>query len=288
MSAAGNARRITKASKSNLALAFISLRGCKRRDMTTFYAFCRLVDDIADTPGRSLAEKQASLDDWKRAIEDEFPGEPSLAAELRDIIRRREIPISHFLEIIAGVEMDLAIRSYATFEDLRVYCHRVASVVGLVSSEIFGYTNPRCKEYAVDLGLALQLTNILRDVGEDFANDGRVYLPQQDMERFGCTREDIAAHRRGSAFLSLMTFESQRAIAYYRSALAHLPPEDLRSMLPAEIMRAIYSRLLIRMREDGFRVFDRRYSLGRLGKMAVIARVVAGAFLNRPLDPFVS
>lgn len=282
-----NAEQVTKASKSNLALSFVCLRREKRRDMTTFYAFCRIVDDIADSTADALNVKQARLNVWKKSIERQVADEPSMAAAIRDLIRRYEIPTKHFHEIIAGVEMDLTIRQYATFEDLRLYCHRVASAVGLVSIEIFGYQNNECRQYAVDLGLALQLTNILRDVGEDWANGGRIYLPQEDMARFGCSRDDIAAHRRSDPFLALMDFEAERAVSFYRSAVAHLPQEDRRSMIAAEIMRAVYTRLLDRMRQDRFRIFEKRYALGKMEKLAMVARVMAGNFLNRPLRTFV-
>src|SRR5207302_7552774 len=142
---------------------------------------------------------------------------------------------------------------YERFEDLRLYCYRVASAVGLVSIEIFGYRNPACKQYAVDLGLALQLTNILRDVAEDWAKGGRIYLPREDMARFGYTPDDIARQRYDDTFLALMDFEAERAISFYRSATSLLPPEDRKSMIAAEIMRNVYGRLLARMRRDRFR-----------------------------------
>ena len=277
------AEQVTKASKSNLALSFVCLRGETRRDITTFYAFCRIVDDIADSPADALDAKQARLDVWKQSIERQVADEPCMAADIRGLIRRYQIPTTHFQEIIAGVEMDLTIRRYETFEDLRLYCYRVASSVGLVSIEIFGHRNDECRQYAVDLGLALQLTNILRDVGEDWVNGGRIYLPQEDMARFGCTPEHIALHRRDDRLLALMDFEAERAVSFYQSAVAHLPLEDRRSMIAAEIMRAIYARLLARMRQDRFHVFEKRYALGKLEKLALVARVMAGNFLNRPL-----
>jgi len=268
--APSDAREITRASKSNLALAFVSLPRERRDDITVFYAWCRVIDDIADDPGQSVGQRRATLETWKQALSQPTPGEPELAGPVRALIAKYRLRREHFIEVIAGVEMDLDGVSYATWDDLRLYCYRVASAVGLVSIEIFGYRDAGCKTYAVELGLALQLTNILRDVGQDFANGGRIYLPRADLARFGYTAEDLAAGRRNDAFLALMRFEAERAGAFYRSAEAALPPADRRSMVAAEIMRAVYQRLLARMQRDGFRVFTQRYSLSKLEKIALI------------------
>ena len=274
--AAPDALQITRASKSNLALAFVALPRQRRADITTFYAFCRIVDDIADEPG-DVSEKQAGLDAWRRAVGGEFAGEPPLASAVRAIISKYSLPVAHFREIIAGVEMDLHGASYATWEDLRVYCHRVASVVGLVSIEIFGCRDPRSREYAEQLGLALQLTNILRDVGQDLANEGRIYLPAEDLARFGVTPADLAAHRRDERFRDLMDFEAERAQSFFQNAELALPHGDRRALVAARIMASIYSRLLDKMRRDRFRVFDRRYSLSRWKKLGLILRTTIRA-----------
>ncbi len=265
-----DAHAITRASKSNLALAFVSLPRERRADITVFYAWCRVIDDIADDPGESIAHRQAALDLWKQALIAAVPGDPSLATPVRALIAKYALPVAHFLEIIAGVEMDLASVSYATWEDLRLYCHRVASVVGLISIEIFGCCDAGAKIYAVELGLALQLTNILRDVGQDFANGGRIYLPQEDLSRFGYSAEDLANSRRNDAFLALMQFETERAREFYARARAALPPAERRALTAAEIMRGVYSRLLARMERAGFHVFTQRYSLSRLEKFGII------------------
>jgi phytoene synthase len=274
------AREITRASKSNLALAFVALPLDRREDITVFYAWCRVIDDIADDPGQSVAERQSALDLWKQALGHPVPAEPALAAPVRAIIARHRLPLEHFIEIIAGVEMDLAGTSYGTWEELRLYCYRVASAVGLVSIEIFGCREPASRDYAIALGLALQLTNILRDVGEDWRNGGRVYLPRADLARFGCTVEDLAAGRRNEGFLALMHFEADRARAFYAEAVAARPRGDRRALVAAEIMRGVYSRLLARMERDGFRVFDQRYRLSRLEKLAIVmAGIVRAKFL---------
>ncbi len=269
------AEKITTASRSNLALAFVALPRERRRDISTFYAFCRIVDDIAD--GTDLpAEKARALGDWRRSLVESFTGEPALVAAVRDIATKYQIPVAHFQEIITGVEMDIGGANYATWEDLRLYCHRVASVVGLVSIEIFGARDPAAREYALQLGLALQLTNILRDVGQDFANEGRIYLPAEDLARFGVTREDIAAKRHSHSFFSLMEFEAARAESLYRAAVTAFPSPDRRALRAAEIMRAVYYRLLQKMRADRFQVLDRRYSLSKPRKLWLVFRGLLG------------
>jgi phytoene synthase len=268
------AQAITRASKSNLALAFVSLPRERREDITVFYAWCRVIDDIADDPGQSVEQRQAALDLWKQALAQAVAGESALAVPVRALIAKYGLQTSHFLEIIAGVEMDLAGASYATWDDLRLYCHRVASVVGLVSIEIFGCRDPGARIYAEQLGLALQLTNILRDVGQDFANGGRIYLPREDLARFGYSAEDLAAARHDAAFLSLMRFEAGRARDFFAAAAAARPPADRRALTAAEIMRAIYRRLLDRMERDRFHVFGHRYTLSHLEKLALVASTV--------------
>jgi phytoene synthase len=281
MSAAGptTAAEITRASKSNLALAFVALQKERREDISVFYAFCRIIDDIADDEGMSAEERATGLDCWKRALEGPQPDDPLLAEVVRELMRKYRLTPEHFLEIIAGCEMDLAGARYETWEDLRVYCYRVASAVGLVSIEIFGYTDPKCREYAIDLGLALQVTNIIRDVGVDWENGGRVYLPRAEMARFGFGEEDLAAKRETPALRALLEFEAARAEEHFARAVAVLPPADRRSMVAAEIMRNVYHRLLRKMRGDGFHVLRQRYRLSKPGKLACIAKVLAQTWL---------
>jgi phytoene synthase len=271
------AQEITRASKSNLALAFVALPPERREDITVVYAWCRVIDDIADDPGQSVADRRAALDAWKIALREASPNEPSLAPSVRAIIARHQLEIDQFLEIIAGVEMDLAGTTYATWDDLRLYCYRVASAVGLVSIEVFGCREPASREYAISLGLALQLTNILRDVGEDWRNGQRVYLPREELARFGYSLEDLAAGRRNEAFLALMRFEADRAHAFYAEAVAARPERDRRALVAAEIMRTVYHRILQRMERDHFGVFTQRYRLGRLEKLAIVVREIIRA-----------
>jgi 15-cis-phytoene synthase len=264
------AAKITRQSKSNLALAFISLGRERKRDITVFYAFCRVIDDVADSSQLSVAEKRVRLAGWREMLRAARSDEPSLARDVRVLIDKYSLAVGMLEEIIAGVEMDLTTRRYATFEELRVYCYRVASAVGLVSIEIFGYRNPRCKEYAIELGLALQMTNIIRDVGKDL-QAGRIYLPQKDLTRFNYSEIELQDRQYNERFIRLMSFEAARAREFFSRAAAALPTEDRRAMMPAEIMGSIYRGLLRRMDLDKFRVFENEYRLGRLEKGLRIA-----------------
>ena len=265
--------------RSNLAVAFLCLPRAKRADMNVFYTFCRLVDDIADSPVLPPEEKTILLDAWReviRAPSPPAPMEPPLMADdLSALIAKYRLLPEHLLEIITGVEMDLASPQFTDFEQLRRYCYRVASVVGLVSIEIFGYRDAETRQYAVDLGLALQLTNIIRDVAVDLENGGRIYLPLEDLERFGYTPADLRARVYDKRFQALMAFEADRAEIYYRQAEGHLRPVDRRSMVAAEIMRSIYWRLLCSIRRGRYRVFERRYRLATPMKLWTLAATVA-------------
>jgi phytoene synthase len=276
---APSAAEITRQSKSNLALAFVALPRERRKDASVFYAFCRVVDDLADEPGDAV-EKQSALDRWRGAVAAPCADDPPLASAVRALIAKYALPVGYFHEIIAGVEMDLHGASYVTWDELRVYCHRVASVVGLVSIEIFGCRDPRSREYAENLGLALQLTNILRDVGQDLTNGGRIYLPAEDLAYFGVTTDDLRAHRHDERFSALMNFEAARAREFFLQAHRALTRIDRRALVAAEIMAAIYQKLLEKMQRDDFRVFDRRYALPKWQKLALILRtIIASRFL---------
>src|SRR6266487_3830254 len=209
-----NAAKITRQSQSNLALAFISLGRERRRDITIFYAFCRVIDDVADSSDLDVAEKRLRLAAWREMLRVAVPGEPALVHDVRGLIDKYSLSTDMLEEIISGLEMDLSIARYPTFEELRVYCYRVASAVGLVSIEIFGYRNPRCRQYAINLGLALQMTNIIRDVWKDF-QAGRIYLPQQDLARFHYSEADLAKRQHNDYFLHLMQFEASRAREFF-------------------------------------------------------------------------
>ncbi len=272
-----NAAKITRQSKSNLAPAFISLRRERRHDITIFYAFCRVIDDIADSSELNVAEKQQRLAAWRDMLRAAIPDEPPLAHDMRRLIGKYALSTEMLGEIISGVEMDSSISRYATFEQLRVYCYRVASAVGLVSIEIFGYRNLACKEYAVQLGLALQMTNIIRDVAKDLRN-GRIYLPQEDLAQFEYPESELQDRQYNEHFVRLMEFEAARTRQFFTRAAALLPREDRRSMVAAEIMGSVYRGLLRQMEMDKFRVFEKEYRLSKLQKAGRIAMQLLKVF----------
>jgi phytoene synthase len=274
-----NAAKITRDSKSNLALAFVALGRERRNDITIFYAFCRVIDDIADDAETSSEEKAGALSAWRKWIRESAPDEPDLAGDVRGLYAKYAITPPMLDEIIDGVEMDLGNVRYETFEALRLYCYRVASAVGLVSIEIFGYRDAACRDYAIQLGLALQVTNIIRDVGKDLGN-GRIYLPQEDLARFGYSEADLRARTHNDAFVQLMEFETLRAEDFFARAAALLPREDRRSMVAAEIMASVYHALLRRMKADRFRVFEKEYKLSKIEKSGRVAGQLLRLCLN--------
>jgi phytoene synthase len=276
-----NAATITRQSRSNLALAFISVGRERKRDITVFYAFCRVIDDIADSSELSVVEKRVRLAKWRQVLHAAAQDEPFLARDVRQLITKYSLPVDMLKEIIAGVEMDLSTLRYPTFEQLRVYCYRVASAVGLVSIEIFGYRDPCCKQYAIELGLALQMTNIIRDVGKDLQN-GRIYLPQEDLVRFHYSEAELTQRRYNERFAQLMEFQARRAHQFFANAAAALPAEDRKAMAPAEIMGSVYRGLLRRIELDKFRVFEKEYQLSKLEKAGRIATQLFKSFLNPP------
>ncbi|MBV8967913.1 MAG: squalene/phytoene synthase family protein [Verrucomicrobia bacterium] len=266
------AEQITKQSGSNLALAFFALPKETRRDITIFYAFCRRVDDAADETQLPLEQRREQLRNWRTWIQTPGQAEPELAADLRQIIDRYRIDLQLFHDILDGVEADLAPARYQNFEELAKYCYRVASAVGLVSIEIFGYRNKRTREYAYQLGMALQLTNIIRDVATDWANENRIYLPLDELKRFQYSEEDLGHHTYNERFLGLMRFQAERARGYFVRARQSLPREDRRSMIAAELMGGIYQALLHKIECDRFQMFHRRYRLSSAEKVWVLSR----------------
>ncbi len=247
--------RVTRKSGTSFADAFRVLPAAKRRAIYALYAFCREVDDCVDEESGS---GERGLREWEGEVARCFAGHPvsRLGQELADAIARYRLPRRCFDDILAGCRMDLTTTRYARFGDLRVYCERVASAVGLASIEIFGYREPGTRDYAVELGLALQLTNILRDVAADAARD-RIYIPLEDLARFGVSEEALLAAARdgassSSSFRALMDFQAARARSHYERAAALLPPADRRSMASAEIMAAVYRATLERLSSLGF------------------------------------
>ena len=255
------------ASGSSFYYSFLFLPAEKRRAITAFYAFCREVDDVADEAS-DLDVARAKLAWWRTEVADLMAGHPShpVTRALAPFVAPMGIDGARMNEIIDGMEMDLVRHRYADFDELRLYCHRAAGVVGQLSAGIFGYRHAATLEYAEELGLAFQLTNIIRDVGED-ARRGRVYLPADELARHGLTVEDILSRRGGEAFRAVMAEQADRAEATYARALARLHPEDRRNQRAGLIMAAIYRTLLAEIRRDGFPVLEGRVSLTPIRKL---------------------
>lgn len=257
---------ITRKSGSNLALAFVLLPKAKRDGMAALYAFCREVDDVADEDAVPVEERRRRLAGWRedlrRAYGTETP-EFAVNRELQPVIRRYGLHREHFDALLDGVEMDLDTTRYPDFERLELYCYRVASAVGLLSIEIFGYSQPAVRDYAVHLGKALQLTNILRDVAND-AQRGRIYLPQSELARFRVEPDEVLRGQYSERFAALAESVAARAKHYYRLARETLPAADRRSMVAAELMGAVYWRLLCKLERQRFNVFAP--GLARLNK----------------------
>ncbi|HEV2394630.1 MAG TPA: presqualene diphosphate synthase HpnD [Verrucomicrobiae bacterium] len=250
-------RAITRKSASNLALAFVLLPKPKREGMSALYAFCREVDDIADNENRPVEERRTELASWRadlrRACGSETP-QYAVNRELQPIVHTYQLPFEYFDALLQGVEMDLATRRYSDYEQLELYCYRVASAVGLLSIEIFGYSNPACRDYAIYLGKALQLTNILRDVRSD-AQRGRIYLPLSELDRFQVRPEEILRFEYSERFHALASSVGKRARHFYQLARDTLPAADRRAMVAAELMGSVYWRLLAKLERQHFQVF---------------------------------
>jgi 15-cis-phytoene synthase len=253
-------------SGSSFAPSFRILPTQRRQAITAVYAFCREVDDIVDE-GVDPGVARMKLAWWRVEVAAVYEGTPQhpVARALKEVVGEFALPREHFEAIIDGMMMDLEQNRYLDFATLERYCHRVAGVVGLLSAEIFGYTDPATRTYAHELGIAFQLTNIIRDVGED-ARRGRIYLPQDELQRFGVSTADILARKYTPAFEALMAFQVDRARAYHAKALATLPARDRRSQRPGLVMAAIYRALLDEIERDRYRVLDRRTHLTPLAK----------------------
>lgn len=234
--------------------------------MQIFYVFCRLVDDIADSDTLPIEEKRRQLGLWKSALTS--PDLQALPADLRKLIQDYALDTHYFLELIKGVESDLDTFSYATFEDLRLYCWRVAVTVGIISMRIFGCNHPQADQYAEAAGMALQLTNILRDVREDLLR-GRIYLPQEDLARCHVREDELKNLRSSENFTSLMKFEAERARTYFQKATELLPASERKKLPASELMQKYYARILEKMSRDNFRVLERSYRLSKLEKLTI-------------------
>jgi len=254
------------ASGSSFYYAFLFLPPPRRRAITALYAFCREVDDVVDeTPDAQLAATKLAW--WRHELGQLYAGNPQhpVTRALAPALAPYGIAQERLHEIIDGMEMDLTQTRYLDFAGLQRYCYHVAGVVGLLAAGIFGHTDPRTLEYARTLGTAFQLTNIIRDVGED-ARKNRIYLPIGDLQEFGVSAADLLGARRSEAFVALMRFQTARARQFYDQALAALPAADRRAQRPGLIMAAIYRALLDEIEREGFQVLTQRTSLTPLRK----------------------
>ena len=257
----------TAQSGTSFYYSFLFLPPERRRAITALYAFCREVDDVVDeVSDPDIARTKLAW--WRQEIGSVFSGTPQhpVAIALRPVVSDFALPQEHFQAVIDGMAMDLDRNRYLDFADLERYCHCVAGVVGLMSAEIFGYANPATRRYAHDLGIAFQLTNIIRDVGED-ARRGRIYLPQDELARHGVTQTSLLKHETTKGMTALMADQVARARKWHAQALAELPAEDRRAQRPGLIMAAIYRALLDEIERDGYAVLDHRVALTPLRKL---------------------
>ena len=281
-------RIVTRREAKNFYYAFLTLPPDKRRAIAAAYTFCRYCDDAVDSLTDNN-EKLGALDQLRHKLSLTYRGralsgsdggagwnhnsgtEDSVFLCLADISRQYDIPEEYFQEVLAGVEADLVKDRYQDFEELRQYCYRVASVVGLICLQIFGYKDPRARDYAIDLGLAMQLTNIIRDVREDL-DLGRIYLPLEELARFGYSEDDLLAGRVNEPFTNLMRFQAQRARDYFESGFMLLPYLSPRNRACPAVLGQIYNKVLDRIESADYDVLHHRISLSTAEKLRVMAQ----------------
>lgn len=269
---------------TNFYYSFSFLPRPERHAINVVYAFCRTIDDIVDdapsTVAAVIAEKRARLNWWRGQIEAMYAGGAvdARAADLAEVARRYAIPKQYLLTVVDGCERDLTKRRYATFAELKEYCYGVASIVGLISIEVFGYRHEETKQYAINLGYALQLTNILRDIKQD-KDRGYIYLPLEDLERFRYTTDDLEHEVYNEQFVAMMEFQVQRARDYYHRARTMLRSDERQTMVAAEIMDAIYYRLLEKIELNDYRVYEQRISVSTIHKLVTALRIWLGTRL---------
>jgi phytoene synthase len=259
---------ITQSSKTNFLYSFSLLPKDKYEAINTVYAFCRQTDDIVDNEMDSTELKFKKIREWKNEFEHALKGSSNytLLNQVTKIIRKFSIPVEPFFELIKGMEADLQVSRYKDFNTLYQYCFRAAATVGLMCIEIFGYKTESAKQYAVNLGIALQLTNILRDVKFDALN-GRIYLPEEDMKKFGYTEDDLMNFRYNESFVELMKFECKRAREYFEKANDAFAKEDRKQLFPARIMQKIYFNILEKIEKMNYNVFSKKAKVSKLKKL---------------------
>jgi len=265
---------------SNFHLALFVLPKAKRKAMFDFYRFCRTADDIVDELGpKSTQEAQKALQELRNVVELSFSGSSHtpLGETLRTLVKAYPVQKENFLQIIEGCEMDLVKNRYQTFSELYQYCLRVASAVGLVSIAIFGCSEEKTRDYAINLGVAFQITNILRDLRED-KERGRIYLPLEDLTRFGYSEDMLINEVSNSPFQGLMEFECQRAEKFYHLAEKNLCKEDQKRLIPAQIMRAVYHHILNKINKKPEVVLKKRIQVSKSQKILLALSAVAKNF----------
>lgn len=274
---------ITRERARNFYFAFLSLPPGQRQAVYAVYAFCRGCDDYADDD-IELQRKVELLEGYRAQLHQCYQGQSSgpVFQALQDAVERYQIPQQYFDDIVTGVEMDLTISRYATFQDLYTYCYRVASVVGLISIQVFGYSSPRAKECAVDMGIAMQLVNIIRDIKEDAERD-RIYLPQDELQRFGYTEQELFRGVLNQPFSDLMAFQARRARQYFRSGRKLLPMVPVRTRPCPAILSGLYSKLLDRIEARRWDVFAERVRLSTSEKLWLAGRTWTGTMLRATL-----
>jgi 15-cis-phytoene synthase len=259
---------ITQNSKTNFLYSFSLLPKEKYDAINTIYAFCRFTDDIVDNELDTSDVKFTKIREWRNELEQSLNGSSKyqLLNKLNSIIKKFKIPVEPFFELIKGMEADLQVSRYKDFETLYQYCFRAAATVGLMCIEVFGYKNENAKQYAVNLGIAMQITNILRDIKYDALN-GRIYLPEEDLKRFGYTENDLLNFRYNDSFIELMEFECKRAREYFQKANDCFVPENRRLLFPARIMQKIYFNILEKIEKMNYNVFHKKAKVSKLKKV---------------------
>ena len=276
-------RAITRHHAKTFYMATRFLPNNKQRGIFAIYSLCRYIDDLVDEAEDLVSKRELDyagirrkLDHWKRKLKDTYEGKrqdnPILLA-FSDVLRNYDIPIKLPFELMEGVCMDLYKNRYESFEEVYDYSYKVASIVGLMTSEVFGYSDDEALDHAVELGIAMQLTNILRDVGEDLTKN-RIYLPREDLEHFGVTEEDLFNHKMDEAFVELMKFQIDRARDYYHRSDAGIPMLAEDSRLPVYLARHNYSRILEKIEKNDYNVFDRRAYLNATEKISILPRIL--------------
>lgn len=280
---------ITKNAKSNLAFTLIDMPEEKRKHMEQFYAFCRIIDDIVDEPGMSKEERHAALDRWLSVIHQERTPRKGLEEEIVELIAHFQLDLEPLDILIEGCRGDISPQQPETREDLLAYAYKVACCVGIASATVMG-ASEKAKDYAIALGYALQLVNILRDVAEDCSKHGRFYLPKADLDLFGVSMDDLREHKYNYRLRQLLAYEAALTEKYFAEAAElynELSHEDKLALIPAEAMGLIYHTILAKMQADDYKIFENRYRVNNFRKLWYVARARVSSIDLRNLLKFV-